>query len=209
MYINKNTFFSAFLVPVKRRNKATLWPIIFQYIKPGTHIISDGWKAYNGLGTVHCYTHEVVNHSVGFVNENAEHTNTMEGSWFHAKRSLPQHGTRKSMLGNYFAQFMWRRKYMDTSNKFEAFPTFLSHIADIHNPNSENNFTYGDQQQTEAEQEAEVENEREFEIEFDGHVYRFINDDYDDSDQIEYLEDNGEDEYEEDDDVENDPDYEN
>jgi len=48
---------------------AHLKPMIQQYILPGTHIITDGWVAYCQLGNLpDNYTHDVVNHSIKFVN---------------------------------------------------------------------------------------------------------------------------------------------
>ncbi|KAK9711734.1 ISXO2-like transposase domain [Popillia japonica] len=38
-----------FMVPVEQRDAGTLLPIIKQWIKPGTTIISDCWKAYDVL----------------------------------------------------------------------------------------------------------------------------------------------------------------
>ena len=38
-----------FMVPVEKRDAATLIPIILKWIKPGSIIISDCWKAYNSL----------------------------------------------------------------------------------------------------------------------------------------------------------------
>jgi transposase-like protein len=93
-----------FLVPVKRRTRRTLWPIIFKYVRPGSTIISDCWRAYTGLNGINRFIHQTVNHTENYVDPNTGAcTNTCEGSWFHVKRSLPSHGTRKKFLANYFA----------------------------------------------------------------------------------------------------------
>ena len=38
-----------FLVPVEKRDAATLLPLIHEYIAPGTTIYSDKWAAYNKI----------------------------------------------------------------------------------------------------------------------------------------------------------------
>jgi transposase-like protein len=58
----KKTFF----VPVERRDKYTLLECIKKWIKPGTTIYSDCWKAYDCLDD-EGYIHHTVNHSVEFV----------------------------------------------------------------------------------------------------------------------------------------------
>jgi hypothetical protein len=96
------------MVPVPDRKRSTLWPLIFKHITPGTTIISDCWKAYDGIEDYNNYKHLKVNHSQNFVDlATGAHTNSIEGSWFHIKESLPVHGTRRSIFTSYFAEYMW------------------------------------------------------------------------------------------------------
>ena len=142
-----------FFVSVRRRNKRTLWPLIFRHIAPGTKIISDGWAAYRGINA-HGYEHETVNHSVTFKDPiTGAHSNTIEGSWFHLKRSLPQAGTRKTMFPNHFAMYIWRKKFGASD-----FKVFLEHVGRVHNPNVPPRFQYDlTQNQQEFESDSEVE----------------------------------------------------
>ena len=51
-----------FLVPVPQRDSATLIPIVQQYVRRGTTIHTDMWKAYDSLSQCG-YQHGMVNHS--------------------------------------------------------------------------------------------------------------------------------------------------
>jgi transposase-like protein len=55
-----------FAVTVKNRKRRTLWPIIFKYVKPGTVILTDGWRSYMGLEGRNDYHHYTVNHTENF-----------------------------------------------------------------------------------------------------------------------------------------------
>ena len=55
-----------FLVEVQQRDVQTLLPIIRQYIRPGSVVYSDEWRAYSQLQS-HTYSHPTVNHSRNFV----------------------------------------------------------------------------------------------------------------------------------------------
>ena len=62
-----------FLVPVERRDAATLLPILQQYVLPGTTVVSDLWRAYNTINALG-YQHYTVNHSVNFVDPVTQQT---------------------------------------------------------------------------------------------------------------------------------------
>ena len=55
-----------FLLPVPQRDSATLIPIVQQYVRRGTTIHTDMWKAYDSLSRCG-YQHGMVNHSQHFV----------------------------------------------------------------------------------------------------------------------------------------------
>ncbi|CAF1031433.1 unnamed protein product [Brachionus calyciflorus] len=83
--------------------------MIKKYIKPQTTIISDCWSSYQYLQKAE-FEHLTINHTIEFKNpETGAHTNIIEGTWFHLKRSLPRHG----VLAGYFAEFIWRKKFGD------------------------------------------------------------------------------------------------
>lgn len=119
-YNKKNVF----MVPVPNRKKTTLLPIIRKWIKPGSIIHSDCWKAYNDLPK-YGYTHVTVNHSKEFkCKETAACTNAIECDWRHAKVSIPPYGIHKGLHAGYLAEFMWRRKNCDKDK-------FIQLISDI------------------------------------------------------------------------------
>lgn len=119
-----------FLVPVERRNEETLLPLIKQYIKPGTTIMSDKWAAYNKLGEMG-YKHLTVNHSKHFKDpRTGACTNLIEGLWRHVKNRLPAYRRSKKDYLGYLAKYMFivnvRRQ-----NK-ELLPAFLTHVSEMH-----------------------------------------------------------------------------
>ena len=73
---------ACFLVPVERRDKDTLIPIIRAQILPGTCVMSDMWKAYDCLQD-EGYNHLTVNHSLNFVDPD---------TGAHTQRILKIHG---------------------------------------------------------------------------------------------------------------------
>ena len=72
------------------RSAKTLLETISKYVFAGSIVYGDMWKGYNGIYEVLGLTHLVVNHSIGFVNEeNGVHTNTIEGTWAGIKLRIP------------------------------------------------------------------------------------------------------------------------
>lgn len=72
------------------------------------------------------YTHLTVNHSKNFVDpRTGAHTNTIEGSWAHAKRDLLLGGARgqRRHLYGYLAAFMLRRRLK--SEERDPFVAFI------------------------------------------------------------------------------------
>jgi len=118
-----------FLVPVEKRDSATLVGIIKQWIKPGTLIMSDCWKAYDKLDK-EGYEHLTVNHSVEFVDSTTgAHTNTIESTWRHAKRFMPHYNRRKTNYPGYLAHYMFLK--WCKSNDVDPFEKFLEEVAKI------------------------------------------------------------------------------
>ncbi|OWZ13401.1 hypothetical protein PHMEG_00013279 [Phytophthora megakarya] len=107
-----------------KRTKATLLPIIKQFIKPRTRIHSDMFATYvtergarthtlannRTLASMH-YEHSWVNHTLNFVDPvTGTHTNTIEGLWeMHIKRHIKaMRGMTQKYLDGYIDEYMWR-----------------------------------------------------------------------------------------------------
>jgi len=103
-----------FMVPVQDRSASTLMPIITQYIRPGTTIMSDQWRAYNGITAAASmdYTHLTVNHSLHFIDpKTGANTQRIERSWKSAKERNKRHnGTHRHMIESYLCEYMWRNR---------------------------------------------------------------------------------------------------
>jgi transposase-like protein len=128
---------------VDDRTQATLFPIIAQYVLPGTTIHSDRFSVYvnNNAGLdpppSHIvniavdppYQHLSVNHKVHFVDPvTGACTNTVEGFWKNAKqKNKAMSGTTAEMLPSYLDEFQWRQVFGKKTT--EAFNNILAQIA--------------------------------------------------------------------------------
>lgn len=122
---------------VKKRNKRTLIPIIMRHVLPGTHIISDYWKAYDCIDDPDdiagdmFYTHGKVNHSKEFMNADFETTNMIEGSWKWMKDQIPQQAFNSSAIQDHLFEFTWRANHSG-----HIWSSFIEALAQIkYNPN--------------------------------------------------------------------------
>ncbi|KII71499.1 hypothetical protein RF11_04044 [Thelohanellus kitauei] len=124
-----------FLVPChdNKRNGLALVEITTQNVNPGSLIITDCWKGYEGL-TQEGWDHLTVNHSYNFVDPFTEaHTQNIENLWWQVKRSLPDTYTRKDgSLFNHFGEFLWRKKIITEPS--QAFLVLLKHAAGLYPP---------------------------------------------------------------------------
>lgn len=100
-----------FIIPVPNRTSATLLTVIQNWIKPGTTIISDCWKAYDCLNK-EGFKHLRVNHKMNFVDpETNAHTQNIERVWRETRANIPRYGTREVHYVGYLAEFLFRRQY--------------------------------------------------------------------------------------------------
>ena len=101
---------ACFLVPVERRDKETLLPIIRAQILPGTRVMSDMWKAYDCLKD-EGYHHLTVNHRLNFLDpDTLAHTQRIESTWWGVKRSMPRTGTSVDLFESYLQEWLWRQQ---------------------------------------------------------------------------------------------------
>ena len=67
--------------------------------------------------------------------ETGAHTNTIESTWRAVKKSLPKHGTTKSLYDTYFAQYCVRKQFL--IDKEDPFLEFLQLIKKVYQPSFE------------------------------------------------------------------------
>jgi transposase-like protein len=133
--IDRNTG-ECFVVSVPSRQAVTVFPITLQWVNPGTTIMTDQWREYNGL-VDQGFGHQTVNHSINFVNPitGAHNTQNIESMWKSMKQKFNRmYGTRVHLRHTYLLEFMWRR--LDTGF---ALHNILTHIADITRQHGLNN----------------------------------------------------------------------
>ena len=109
-------FFMA-LCPKNKRTRKALWPIVQAYVKQGTMLHTDGWRAYRRLPELG-YLHRWVDHSKHYVSpqDRKLHTNGIEGLWGVFKHWLPQAGRYN------LEEYMWLFNWIQNKKKLNIDP---------------------------------------------------------------------------------------
>lgn len=106
------------VIPVPNRTTATLLNVIKANILPGSTIISNCRKAYNCLD-MEGFQHLTVNHSYNFVDpDTGAHTQNIERTWREVRSNIPRYGHRELHIDGYIAEFYFKRKYPDHTQRF-------------------------------------------------------------------------------------------
>lgn len=119
-----------FVCIVPNRSQEVLIDKIRRYIKPGSIIISDQWRAYTKISE-YGYKHFSVNHSENFVSPEADfiHVQTIERLWQSLKSIVPKKTSCKN-LSSYCAEFMFRQNKLSDKNVGLRFKIILEKIRD-------------------------------------------------------------------------------
>ena len=106
---------------VDKTDKATLQPIIKQFVAEGSTVITDELNAYSGLEKIG-YGHDIVNHGAEEYAIGDIFTNTIEGFWSHFRRMITgcYHDVSDEHLQGYIdeAVYRWNTRKMDESERF-------------------------------------------------------------------------------------------
>jgi transposase-like protein len=108
-------------IVVEKTDRATLQPIIQQFVAEGSRVITDELAAYNGLATLG-YTHAVVAHGAEEYANGDVFTNSIEGFWSHFRRMIVgcYHDVSDEHLQQYIdeAVYRWNTRKMSESERF-------------------------------------------------------------------------------------------
>ena len=108
-------------IVVENTNRATLQPLIQQFVTEDSRVITDELNAYNGLATLG-YTHAVVNHGAEEYADGDIFTNSIEGFWSHFRRMISgcYHDVSDEHLQSYIdeAVYRWNTRKASQSERF-------------------------------------------------------------------------------------------
>lgn len=106
---------------VSKTDRATLQPIIGQFVEEGSHVITDELSAYKGLEQLG-YGHSVVAHGAEEYANGDVFTNGIEGFWCHFRRMIDgcYHNVSDEHLQAYIdeACYRWNTRKASQSERF-------------------------------------------------------------------------------------------
>ena len=106
---------------MENSNRATLQPLIQQFVTEGSRVITDELNTYNGLATLG-YTNAFVNHSAEEYADGDIFTNSIEGFWSHFRRLITgcYHDVSDEHLQKYIDEvvYRWNTRKMSESERF-------------------------------------------------------------------------------------------
>lgn len=98
-------------VTVNTKRK-TVMPIIREYVKIGTEVMTDEYLPYQSL-MKEGYKHQTISHGAKEYVRGNVHVNTLEGFWSQLKRSIngTHHAVSPKYLQQYVNEFSWKYNY--------------------------------------------------------------------------------------------------
>jgi transposase len=108
-------------------SKASIEPIIQEYVLPESLIYTDEWKAYDGLAGKG-YIHHRIPHAEKVYVMGRVHTNTIDGFWSLLKRGISgvYHSVSAKHLQSYVNEYSFRYNHRDDTTPM--FRTFLGRV---------------------------------------------------------------------------------
>lgn len=106
---------------VNKTDKATLQPIIEQFVSEGSRVVTDELSAYNGLSE-RGYLHDIVKHGAEEYANDDIFTNSIEGFWSHLRRMIfgCYHDVSDKYLQRYIdeAVYRWNTRKASQTERF-------------------------------------------------------------------------------------------
>lgn len=100
-----------FMEIVPNRRADTIEDLLKRRVKTGTVCITDGYPSYPSAVKNFGSIHEVVNHSIGFVNPQGGHTNQIENLWSHFKQEYrSRSGLNHDRIPLFLKEFIWKKR---------------------------------------------------------------------------------------------------
>ncbi|KAF6767810.1 hypothetical protein AHF37_08876, partial [Paragonimus kellicotti] len=101
--------------PRNSRDAFSLIPVIREFVKPGTAIITDEWEGYAPLSQLpEGYQHYITDRTKGILcpQQNAVHIQKITGQWSHWKRNFESlNGIRSDEFETRLDEFLWRMRH--------------------------------------------------------------------------------------------------